>query len=54
VSSRQDLLARLAEVYPDWVDFHETPEEAAVECGLLDEAVLIEREVPELNFHGDN
>lgn len=47
------LLHRLTEVYPDWRKFHDTPIEAAVEVGLLDESDLAAAEVPELDFNND-
>ena len=47
------LLHKLAEVYPDWRDYHSTPIEAAVEVGLLDEDALDDVDNPPLNFHED-
>lgn len=48
-----NLLQKLAEVYPDWRQYHRTAIEAAVEVGLLDEADLDEADVPALNFNED-
>ena len=46
-----NLLEQLASVYPDWREYHDTPIEAAVEVGLLDEADLAVAEVPEVDLH---
>ena len=48
-----NLLVQLAELYPDWKQFHRTPIEAAVEIGLLDESALDDQDTPPLNFHED-
>ena len=45
------LLLKLNKIYPDWRKFHNTPTEAAVECGLLDEDDLALEDVPELDFN---
>ena len=48
-----NLIRKLAEFYPDWASYHDTPIQAAVECGLLDESALAEDEVPELDFNAE-
>ncbi len=50
----RNLIRQLAELYPDWRNYHKTPMEAAVEIGLLDEDDLAVEEMGgELNFNED-
>ena len=49
-----NLIRQLAEHYPDWRKHHNTPEEAAVEVGLLDESELVGSELRELDFSDDS
>ena len=49
-----NLIEQLAKHYPDWRYYHNTPIEAAVEVGLLDEDDLAVEEMGgELDFHDD-